>query len=215
MYVPPLFEEKDVHTLHDAIRHGGLFTLVTFGTEGMEANHVPILLHPEPAPLGMLRGHIARTNPLWQRTAADSPALAIFLGPNAYVTPSWYATKRETGKVVPTWNYVAVHAYGSIRFYEDTDRLLAHITALTERHEGHRKAPWAVTDAPDDYIRAQLSKIIGFEIPIARIEGKWKMSQNRPARDRIGVVDGLVRDGGPAEAAVAGIVAAVNKARDP
>ncbi len=211
MYVTPLFKEEDLPVLHDAIQQSGLATLVTLGADGMEASHVPMLLDPEPAPFGSLHGHIARSNPQWQRAAVDGHALAIFLGPDAYISPSWYATKQETGKVVPTWNYVAIHAYGPVRFFDDTDRLLAHVTKLTERQEARRATPWAVTDAPEDYIRGQLKRIIGFEIPIARLEGKWKMSQNRPAQDRVGVVEGLVREGGPAEAVVAKIVAAVNK----
>jgi transcriptional regulator len=211
MYVTPVFKEEDLPVLHDAIRQSGLATLVTLGAEGMEASHVPMLLDPEPAPFGTLHGHIARSNPQWQRAAADGHALAIFLGPDAYITPSWYATKQETGKVVPTWNYVAIHVYGPVRFFDDANRLLAHVTKLTKRHEARRAAPWAVTDAPEDYIGGQLKRIIGFEIPIARIEGKWKMSQNRPAQDRVGVVEGLVREGGPPEAVVAKIVAAVNK----
>ena len=211
MYVPPHFKQEDPRALHDAIRQSGLATLVTLGTDGMEASHVPMLLDPEPAPFGTLCGHIARSNPQWQRAAAGGHALAIFLGPDAYISPSWYATKRETGKVVPTWNYVAIHVYGPLRFFDDADRLLAHVTKLTETQEAHRAAPWAVTDAPEDYIGGQLTRIIGFEIPIARLEGKWKMSQNRPPQDRVGVVEGLLREGGPAEAAVAKIVAAVNK----
>jgi transcriptional regulator len=156
-------------------------------------------------------GHIARANPQWRDVAPDVQALAIFLGPDAYITPSWYATKRQTGKVVPTWNYVAVHAYGPIRFFDDRERLLDVVTKLTLTHEAGRAEPWAVSDAPADYIQAMLNAIIGFELPITRLEGKWKMSQNRPAEDRAGVVDGLTREGGPDEAAVAEIVAAVGK----
>lgn len=211
MYVTPLFKEEELPVLHDAIRQSGLATLVTLGADGMEASHVPMLLDPEPAPFGTLHGHIARSNPQWQRSAADGHALAIFLGPDAYISPSWYATKQETGKVVPTWNYVAIHVYGPVRFFDDSNRLLAHVTKLTQRQEARRAAPWAVTDAPEDYIRDQLKRIIGFEMPIARLEGKWKMSQNRPAQDRVGVVEGLVREGGPAEAVVAKIVAAASE----
>jgi len=210
MYVPPHFKQEDLPVLHDAIRQSGLATLVTFGADGIEASHVPVLLDSEPAPFGTLHGHIARNNPQWQRAAANVHALAIFLGPDAYISPSWYATKQETGKVVPTWNYVAMHVYGPVQFFDDADRLLAHVTKLTEAHEGRRAAPWAVTDAPEDYIRRQLTAIIGFEIPIVRLEGKWKMSQNRSAQDRIGVVEGLVREGGAGETAVAKSVAAVN-----
>jgi transcriptional regulator len=207
MYVPSSFGEERVSVLHDAIRQRPLATLVTLGADGMEASHVPMLLDAEPAPFGTLHGHIARSNPQWQRAAADGQALVIFLGPDAYVSPSWYPTKQTTGRVVPTWNYVAIHAYGPVRFFDDADRLLDLVTRLTRTHEAPRAEPWAVTDAPESYIRGQLNSIVGFEIPIARLEGKWKMSQNRPAADRVGVVEGLTREGGPAGAAVAGIVA--------
>lgn len=160
MYVTPLFKEEDLPVLHDAIRQSGLATLVTLGADGMEASHVPMLLDPEPAPFGTLHGHIARSNPQWQRAAANVHALAIFLGPDAYISPSWYATKQETGKVVPTWNYVAIHVYGPVRFFDDADRLLPHVTKLTQSHEARRAAPWTVTDAPEDYIRGQLKRIM-------------------------------------------------------
>lgn len=210
MYVPSQFKEEDVQVLHHAMRQSGIATLVTLGADGMEATHLPMLLEPEPAPFGTLRGHIARGNPQWRRAAPDVHALAIFLGPDAYVSPSWYATKRETGKVVPTWNYVAVHAYGPVRFFDDADRLLGLVTKLTETHEAGRAAPWAVTDAPEDYVRQHLKAVVGVEITIARLEGKWKMSQNRPAQDRRGVVEGLLREDDPAKAAVARIVAGID-----
>lgn len=196
MYIPPLFREDELPVLHETMRQAGLATLVTMGADGMEASHVPLLLDPSPAPHGTLLGHIARANPQWRRVAAGVPALAIFLGPDAYVSPSWYPTKAETGKVVPTWNYVAVHAYGAIEFFDDKARLLDLVTRLTEQHEGARASPWAVSDAPADYIEGMLGAIVGFAVPIDRLEGKWKMSQNRPAEDRAGVVAGLAAEGG-------------------
>jgi transcriptional regulator len=207
MYLPKDFKEDRVSVLHGAIREARLGTLVTVGTDGIEAAHLPMLVDPEPAPFGTLKGHVARANPQWRRATAGASALAIFLGPDAYITPAWYETKKQNGKVVPTWNYVAVHAYGPLTFYEDADRLLALVTKLTETHEAGRTAPWAVSDAPKDYIAGMLKAIVGFELPIARLEGKWKMSQNRPAADRAGVVAGLTTEGGPKEAAVAKIVA--------
>lgn len=210
MYVPPHFRENRADVLQAAIRDSGLATLVSFGSEGIEASHVPMLLDSTSGTLGTLHGHIAKANPQWRRAAAGIAALAIFLGPDAYVTPSWYATKRETGKVVPTWNYVAVHAYGELSFFEDPDRLLSLVTRLTEGREARRKEPWAVADAPADYIRGQLKGIVGFELPIARLEGKWKMSQNRPAQDRAGVIEGLTAEGAPDEAAVAEIMSALD-----
>ena len=203
MYVPAHFEDKDTGRLHAAIGVAGLATLVTMAADGPVANHVPMLLDRETAPLGVLRGHVARANPVWRATRADVPALAIFQGPDAYVSPSWYPTKRENRKVVPTWNYVAIHATGPIAFFEEPERLLAIVTALTEREEGRRPEPWAVSDAPADYVQAMLKAIVGFEIAIARLEGKWKMSQNRPAEDRAGAAAGLRRETGAEGARVA------------
>lgn len=203
MYVPPHFAQEDKAQLHQAIRDTRLATLVTLGGQGLEASHVPILLDEGEGPWGVIRGHLARANPQWRRAAAGTPVLAIFLGPDAYVTPSWYATKRETGKVVPTWNYLAVHAYGRIEFFEDAERLRGIVTGLTRRHESRREQPWAVSDAPEDYIRAQLRGIVGFQLPIERLEGKWKLSQNRSEADRQGVIEGLEGEGGVLEAAIA------------
>ena len=193
MYIPPLFKEDRIDVLHDAIRRTGLATLVTLTADGLIASHVPMLLDPDPAPYGTLIGHVARPNP--QARGAIGEALAIFQGPEAYITPSWYATKRATGKVVPTWNYVAIHAYGTVEFFDDRERLRDVVTRLTEREETPRAEPWAVTDAPADFTDGMLKGIIGFALTITRLEGKWKMSQNRPAEDRAGVVAGLQADG--------------------
>jgi len=211
MYLPTQFREDDVPALHAAIRQIAFGSLVTLGLDGLIASHVPMLIDPEPAPYGTLLGHVARANPQWRSPAPDVDALAMFVGPYTYVSPSWYPTKRETGKVVPTWNYVAIHAYGPARFFEDADRLLALVTRLTESHEAARAAPWAVSDAPADFVRAQLRAIVGFTVPITRLEGKWKMSQNRNEADRAGVRDGLAREPSPANDAVA----AVMSPRDP
>ena len=197
MYVPPLFKQDDIDVLHQAIRHSGLATLVTLTPDGLIASHVPLLLDAEPAPNGTLLGHLARPNPQARGATPGTQALAIFHGPDAYITPSWYETKRATGKVVPTWNYVAIHAYGPIEFFDDTERLRAIVTRLTDRQEKPRAEPWAVTDAPADFTDAMLKGIVGFSLPIARLEGKWKMSQNRPAEDRTGVIDGLRAEGRP------------------
>ena len=203
MYVPPHFLENEKSALHRAIGETRLATLVTLGSEGMEASHVPILLDEGEGPYGAIRGHLARANPQWRRASAETPALVMFLGPDAYVSPNWYATKRETGKVVPTWNYLAIHAYGRVEFFEDAERLRAIVTSLTQRHEGRREKPWAVSDAPEDYIKAQLRGIVGFRLPIDRLEGKWKLSQNRPEADRRGVVEGLEGECGGPESAIA------------
>ncbi len=207
MYQPAHFKEEHLPVLHQAIRDAGLATFVTLGSAGLEASHIPLLLDPTPnadgsAPYGTLYGHVARANPQWKQVSTETEALAIFLGPDAYVTPSWYPTKTETGKVVPTWNYVAVHAYGRLRVFEDPEHLLKVVTGLTERHEAGRAKPWAVSDAPSDFIQANLKAIVGFALPISRLEGKWKMSQNRTAAERAGVVAGLTEEGQAATAAI-------------
>lgn len=207
MYNPPQFREDRLSALHDAMRRAGLATLVTCGPDGPEATHVPMLLDPEPAPYGTLYGHISIANPQWRSADPAMPALAIFLGPDAYISPAWYETKLRTGKVVPTWNYVAIHAAGPVRFFHDPDQLLDLVTRLTERREAGRPDPWAVGDAPEEFVRAQLKGIVGFALPISLLEGKWKMGQNRPVEDRAGVVAGLTREGGAGEAMVAQIMA--------
>ncbi|MFO1363186.1 MAG: FMN-binding negative transcriptional regulator [Burkholderiales bacterium] len=204
MYLPKHFEETRVDVLHGLIRAHPLGTLVTAGAGGLEANHVPFEIDPDPAPFGTLRAHVARANPVWRDGAGD--ALVIFQGPESYVTPSWYPTKRESGKVVPTWNYVAVHAYGRLRAIDDPAWLRAFVTRLTDRHEARRAAPWKVSDAPGDYVDQLLAAIVGIELPVARLLGKWKVSQNRPAADRAGVVAGLEGDGGDAARAMAAAV---------
>jgi transcriptional regulator len=206
MYLPAHFAEGRVPVLHEAIRGAGLASLVTSGPDGPEVSHVPLLLDTNDSPLGTLRGHLARANPHWRTASTDQPALAVFLGPDAYVTPSWYPTKAQTGEVVPTWNYVAVHARGHLTFFEDPERLLALVGRLTEIHEAGRAAPWAVGDAPGPYVAKLLNAIVGFELRIDRLEGKWKASQNRSAEDRAGVAEGLVREGGEAATAMAALV---------
>jgi transcriptional regulator len=207
VYVPPAFREDRPEVLRRAIRSTGLAILVTSGSEGLIGSHVPMMLDESQRPNGVLLGHISRANGQWRQSAADVPALAIFPGPDSYISPSWYATKRETGKVVPTWNYVAVHAYGPLAFFDEPDELRTLVSRLTALHEGNRDQPWAVTDAPEDFIASQLKGIVGFRLTITRLEGKWKLSQNRPMSDRVGVIEGLEREGTPAAAAVADAVA--------
>jgi transcriptional regulator len=190
MYVPKHFREDRVTVLHEAIRAFPFATLVTHADGEFLASHVPVLIDPEPLPFGSIICHVAKANPQW-RVPPGTQALAIFMGPHAYISPGWYATKRITGKVVPTWDYIAVHARGPMRAFRDPERLRAVVTRLTETHEAGSLAPWAVTDAPAGYVDAQLRAIVGIEIPIVRLEGKWKLSQNRPEADRVGVVDGL------------------------
>ena len=209
MYRPPAFREEDLPTLQAALRDSGLATLVSVGANGLIATPLPLLYDPAPAPWGMLLGHVAKANPHWREASAGAESLALFQGPDAYITPSWYAAKREHGKVVPTWNYVAIHAYGRVEFFEDAARLHALVTRLTRKFEGRRAAPWAVTDAPEPFIASQIKGIVGVAFTITRLEGKWKMSQNRPAADRAGVVAGLEAEGRPE---VAAVVAARNEA---
>lgn len=195
MYIPPHFREDRIEVLHDAIRSAGPATLVSMMPDGLFASHAPLLLDPEPAPYGTLIGHLAKANPHTRVADTAVQTLVIFHGPNGYITPSYYAAKQEHGKVVPTWNYVAIHAYGRLETFDDPALLLDAVTRLTDRHEVPRAAPWAVADAPADFVQGMLRGIVGIRLPIGRLEGKIKMSQNRPAADRSGVIDGLRRDG--------------------
>jgi transcriptional regulator len=191
MYTPAHFEETRIEVIHQLIREQPLATVVTLGASGLTANHIPLELDPEPQPFGLLRGHVARANPMWRDFSSDAGALVIFQGPQIYITPSWYETKKETGKVVPTWNYAVAHASGGLRIIEDREWLRRFVTHLTSRFEADRPAPWKVSDAPEEFIEKQLEGIVGIEIPIVKLVGKWKVSQNRPQRDREGVVEGL------------------------
>jgi transcriptional regulator len=205
MYVPPAFPEDDLPSLHAVMREARLANLVTATEEGLVATPLPLFLAPEEGPHGTLYGHLARANPQWKLSPAGD-AMAVFMGPEAYVSPSWYPSKQEHGRVVPTWNYVAVHAYGPAEFFEDADRLLEVVSRLTRLHESARAKPWAVTDAPDAFIRAQLRGIVGLRMPITRIDGKRKMSQNRSAEDRAGVAAGLSSSDRAADRAVAALI---------
>ena len=202
MYVPPAFLETDLPAIHATMRAAGLANLVTATAGGLVCTPLPLLLDEGEGEMGTLYGHVARANPQW-REAPVAEALAVFMGPDAYVTPSWYESKGRDGKVVPTWNYVAVHAYGPVEFFEDADRLLDLVTRLTDRHEAGRPQPWSVGDAPPDFICAQLRGIVGVRLPIARIDAKRKMSQNRQPEDRAGVVRGLEAAEDPKAQAVA------------
>lgn len=195
MYIPAHFNEDRVEVLHDVIRASGLATLVSMTRDGLIASHAPLMLDPEPGPFGTLYGHLAKANPHARCALNDVQTLVIFQGPDGYITPSYYAAMKEHGKVVPTWNYVTVHAHGTLDVFDDADRLLDVVTRLTNRHETPRAKPWAVTDAPSDFVQGMLRGIVGISLPIARLEGKVKMSQNRPAADIAGVVDGLRTDG--------------------
>jgi transcriptional regulator len=195
MYVPAHFRENDIEQLHGVMRAAPFATIVSTGPEGLVATHVPVMFDAHVGEQGSLFCHVARANGHW-RFAADSQALVIFNGPDAYIAPTWYVTRDESGDVVPTWNYVAVHAYGTPRVFEAREELLTLVTRLTDAHEAHRERRWSVSDAPAEYIDRMLGAIVGLEIPIARIIGKKKLSQNLPAADRAGVIAGLMRESG-------------------
>ena len=210
MYLPTHFAETRTEVMQELIGAHPLGTLVTFGSDGLNANHVPFEFDPHPAPFGTLRAHVARANPVWQEFSKDVEPLVVFQGSQIYITPSWYQTKKETGKVVPTFNYIVVHAYGAMRAIEDTAWLRNFVGKITDHFESPRDAPWAVTDAPEDFIAMQLRAIVGIEIRLTRLIGKWKVSQNRPAADREGVVAGLRESN---DAVAQSMAAAVEKGR--
>jgi len=190
MYIPEPFREARPEALHDMMRQIGFATLVT---KDLEANHLPMLLETPSDQSPVLRGHVARANPVWK--TGEGEALAIFLGPHAYVSPSWYPSKVEAGKAVPTWNYIAVHAKGRIRWVQDADWLKAHVTALSRAHESPRPEPWTIEEAPESYIAAMLRGIVGFELEITQLDGKYKLTQNRDTADRDGVRAAYEREG--------------------
>jgi len=208
MYLPAHFQEDRVEVLHQLIGNHPLGTLVTHSADGLSADHIPFIVDPRPAPLGTLRGHIARANPLWQKAGAD--VMVVFQGPDAYISPSWYPSKKEHGKVVPTWNYVGVHAHGPLRAIDDIEWMRDFLTTLTQHFEAPMRAPWKVSDAPADFIETLMRTVVGIEIPLTRLQGKWKTSQNRSRADREGVVAGLLQTGdanASNAAAMSGLVA--------
>lgn len=194
MYEPPHFREHSLAPMHALIRDNPLGLLISAGAGGLLANPIPFILDDE-GEKGTLRCHLARANPQWQALRDGAEALVVFQGPDRYITPAWYPQKAVDGKVVPTWNYAVVQARGPASIIEDAAWLLAHVSALSDANEAGRPEPWAVSDAPDDYVAAQLRGIVGIEIRIASLVGKFKASQNRPAADRQGVADGLAAEG--------------------
>ncbi len=213
MYLPPHFEESRPEVLHAFIRKYPLGLLVTHDASGLQADPIPFMLEPERGPHGTLIAHVARANPLWRESRTDIESMVVFQGPQAYISPAWYATKQETGKVVPTWNYCVVQARGRLRVIDDPAWVHRLVSRLTDRHEAARaglpSAPWKVSDAPDDYIASMQRAIVGIEIELTALQGKWKLSQNRSEADRAGVVAGLAQQGADeAGAMVAAPVAA-------
>lgn len=202
MYAPAQFREERLDILAAAIRDIRLATLVTASPDGYHASHVPMVLKEEGGGL-VLETHVARPNPHWQAVAAPFASLAVFQGPQAYVSPSWYPTKREHGRVVPTWNYVAVHAHGPLVAVEEGDWLRAHLDDLTAHNEAGRPAPWAVSDAPDDFIGKLTRGIVGLRLEVDRLEGTWKLIQHRSHGDRLGTIAGLATSARPGDVALA------------
>jgi transcriptional regulator len=191
MYIPAHFAETRLDVLHELIRRHPLGTLIASTESGLDANHIPFLLSAATSPNGILRCHVARANSIWKNLSEDQEVLVVFQGEGAYVSPSLYEAKAKDGKVVPTWNYIAVHAYGTPRIVTDPAWLHALVSDLTDTNEAAREAPWRVSDAPSDYIAKMLSAIVGIEIPITRLLGKWKVSQNRASTDRVRVAGDL------------------------
>jgi transcriptional regulator len=191
MYVPEHFRETRFEVLRAFIEQHSMGTLIAVTSEGISANHIPMQLLSDAGGPATLRGHIARANPLWRLLQTGASVLAIFIGPDHYVSPGWYPSKREHGKVVPTWNYATVHVRGTIRFIEDPAWLRSLVESLTDQHERTRVDRWRITDAPADYLQGMLRAIVGFEIQVSGIEGKFKGSQNRPAADRAAVAEAL------------------------
>ena len=206
MYRPDHFREEKIEVLHAMMRQVGAATIVSTSEDGLVATHVPIALDDDPAPFGTIRCHFVRSNPHVELMGEPREHLIVFQGPQGYVSPSWYATKAETEKVVPTWNYIAVHAYGTAKRFEGSEQLRPHLATLTAQFEEGLPEPWSIDDAPADYVDAMCKGIVGVEISLSRIEGKWKLSQNRPQKDRSGVVDGLKGRGDEASRGLADLV---------
>jgi transcriptional regulator len=193
MYIPRHNEEKRVSVMQALMVSQPLATLVTVGTSGLFASHIPMVLEDDGSEFGVLKCHISRANPQWRDFTPAVEALAIFAGHQHYITPNWYPGTKEHGKEVPTWNYVVVHAYGPLKVVQDEQWLLTNVEKLTNIHEASSPVPWKVSDAPKDFIKSQLKGIVGLELPIHRLEGKWKVSQNRTESERKGVIEGLTK----------------------
>jgi len=195
MYIPQHFAESRIEVLHGLMRAHPLATLVTLCGAGIDANHIPLHLSEDAGQFGRLQGHVARANPVWRNLAAEVEALAIFHGPQGYISPSWYPTKKQHGQVVPTWNYAVVHAYGTLQVIQDPDWIRNQLEALTRQSEAALAEPWSIADAPPDYIERLAAGIVGIEMVITRLSGKWKASQNQPPGNQAGVITGLGEQG--------------------
>jgi transcriptional regulator len=211
MYIPYANQEDRVSVMRSLIADSPLATLVTLSSTGLFASHIPMELRDDGSEFGVLQGHVARGNAQWRDFDSNVDALAIFAGHQHYITPNWYPGKLEHGKEVPTWNYVVVHAYGPLRVIDDSEWLRKFVTKLTDTHEARSPVPWKVTDAPEDFVNAMLKAIVGVEIPVRRMQGKWKVSQNRTESDREGVVKGLTQRNTPESLAMKELVEKAGK----
>jgi len=210
MYLPASFRQDDLGKLHRQIRATPFALLTSAGTDGVQASHLPLLLEPDEGEFGTLYGHFAKANPHWRDLHSGVEVLAVFSGPDAYISPSWYPAKAEHGKVVPTWNYIAVHARGPVQLIEERESLLRIVSRISDLHEAGRPQPWAVSDAPRDYLDVMLRAIVGFALPIRRLEGKWKLGQNRSAADQLGVRRGLAASPEPSDQALAACMTTID-----
>jgi transcriptional regulator len=191
MYIPPHFAETRPEELHRILRAHPLGMLCTAGPQGLDANHLPFHLDPSAGPHGTLIAHVARANPLWQAVPSGSEVLVVFRGAEGYISPSWYPSKHEAHRAVPTWNYEVVHAHGTLTIHDDEKHVRGVVARLTRTHEAGEPRPWKMGDAPPDYLDAMLRAIVGIEVRITRLEGKRKLSQNREPRDREGTITAL------------------------
>lgn len=191
MRQPAIFCEDRIEVMHELMGMHPFATLISIQNGEIAADHLPLVLHEDLSQSGTIRGHVAKSNPLWKNRGSICNVVAIFQGPQAYITPSWYASKKEHGKAVPTWNYVVVHARGTLTMIDDETWLSEHLIELTSRHESHRPDQWKVSDAPDDFIERQLRGIVGIELVVEKLEGTWKASQNKDEKDRAGIQEGL------------------------
>tara|TARA_B100000780_G_scaffold117032_1_gene82139 strand:+ start:564 stop:1187 length:624 start_codon:yes stop_codon:yes gene_type:complete len=201
-----MFHEDRIEVMHKMMAEHPFATVVSAATGGLSADHIPLVLRGGPTKKGCLRGHIAAANPLWRDTESEIQILAVFQGPQSYVTPFWYPLKQTDGKVVPTWNYVVVHAHGTLRFKRESQWLMDHLAELTRRRESRRAAPWVISGAPDAFIASQLKGLVGFEVEIKSLLGSWKLCRNKKAADRQGVALGLVSKDNNEAAAVSRLV---------
>jgi len=191
MHIPKHFEETDLSVLHSLVKSHPLGTWVSQSQGELIANHIPFLIDNRANTNGVLLGHVAKANPVWKTLSENESSIVIFQGAETYITPSWFPSKHEHGKAVPTWNYAVVHIHGVPRIIEDKKWILSHLNALTDEHESNQESPWEVADAPKDFVNRMLKGIVGIEITIERIEGKWKTSQNKADVDKLGVIAGL------------------------